>query len=364
MRIFWIPLLVASLLLAACGGSRPPAELEDSRLYAALPSGALMLYSASPQEIAGNPLFDQLRGALGWADEPVMFTAIARQAGLDPTRQLMRMDLAIYHYEAGQSTWGMVARGPFEEEAVVARLQSGSASQANPQLETKSYLGQDYYVLRRISQEGRQEIFVRFIGARTLLAANQEGIMQKSIVVARGKESLGISGDENLQPVLEDVATDAPMWFAGLARGTLDQMMLQMATSMRGESLGRGMTSFRGELHLSPEAITFRAVMNAENAEAASNQVERFDAIKISQTRALISQLGRAAVDGANQIEIGAEDSTVVVSLELTAEETAELARQVAEARATGQRVQQMLQEQLLGQQAATAPAAATQPVE
>lgn len=348
LKIQTYALLGLLVFLAACGGKEEVASISPENQYAALPSGALMVYSISPTAIRENPLMAKLINALGKSDEEIIFSSAARQAGVDPAREVDRMDWGLYGIDNGIANWGMILRGSFQEEKILGQFQSDGSTK----VEEKTYLKQTYYQVSHSGRQSAMQSFLRFPEPGVAIATSNEAIMQKSIVVAKGRAE-GMDSDERLAPILKEVATESPAWFAGLAQGTLERLNLTVRFS-RGENLGRGIKSYHGQMTLSPERINFNAVFEADNAEAAQRQAANYDAIKVSQAQGYTPILGQAAVNLANQIELTAEEAKILVSMELTAEEVDTVSTEIDEALRAGSQLPEMLRQQL---QSATMPA-------
>lgn len=348
------------LFALSCGGGEEKAAISADKPYAALPSGAIMLFSISPQRIHENPLARRLQQALGKQDEPLVFTGIAAEVGIDPTNELERMDWGLYSLTPdGQANWGLIAMGPFEEQTVLNSLQKSPMPGIKAQVEEKKYLNQPYHVLTRTSGPARSVTYIRFPQPNTLVAASNEAIMQKHIVVTRGRAE-GMDADAQLSPLLKEADTAAPAWFVGLAAGTLDRLSLQVRFS-RGESLGRGIRSFDGAMNLAEQQIDFRANLLADNPESAQRQVSNFDAAKMAQIQPYIAVLGQAAVEFSNQVTTAPEGSTVVIDAQLTAEEVETLAAQIEQGLSSQAQMTDNLRQQLQGSMPQTTQ---TQPVE
>lgn len=333
-----------AVLLVGCSGGTRIAEIVSKEPHAALPSGVRMVVGFQPKNIASNPLVARLRQAMGQDQSDLPLADFAWAAGIDSQRQVEAGAWGLYSVggPAGP-TWGIVLVGDFDEPGALTSAKAGAGGLAPAAIQPRSYQKGAYYVLTRGAGPEAEETFVLFPAPGVALASNNQAVVQKGIVVWNGKAE-GVKADPQFASRLEGLSTSSPAWIVGWAQGTLDQMTAIAGLFSRGENLGRGVDWYRAELELGQNMASLSGLIQCQNADSAKKQRENYqELIKTYAQVFFQAGLGIGAIALANKLRLAAEEKTISVNFEVTAEEIEQIAQQFEQARQNPLTIQDLM---------------------
>lgn len=219
--VFFVLISGTLILLGGCAKKEAKPRYEDEPIVL-FPSGALIVASVNFEKYRTPDTEKEFENML--ATNPVFkeqFDKVKETIGLDPFRDIDRVDVALYIPEEGTGEEGealILGKGTFNETKIIAAINKELPSP----VKENSYKNMKYYT-GKIKEE---DAYLAMPRPRFMVAGSDEKLFQSCL--DRFENPLpSVLDDAGLKEVLSSVDRKSPFWLAGklptIARDKLEQ---------------------------------------------------------------------------------------------------------------------------------------------